>query len=150
MRWWYVMATKRVDARSKMLATAQLLNNSPALRLGCGANGGASHVVLMEKPEGRGNADTDAREVGPSSIDTHKRAEAPPVVSAALAMAEGTAGVESAGGAEKVTAAKPEALKSGAYGEAGSRHEGPLHGGAWAALSNQLESSLELSRSLRA
>jgi hypothetical protein len=47
-------------------------------------------------------------------------------VSAALAMAEGTAGVESAGGAEKATAAKSEALESGAYGEAGSRREGPL------------------------
>ena len=97
----------------------------------------------------RGNADTDAREVGPSGVDTHKRGEAPPVVSAALAMAEGTAGVESAGGAEKAIAAKSEALESGAYGEAGSRREGPLHGRAWAALSNQLESSLELSRSLQ-
>ena len=42
-------------------------------------------------------------------------------MSAALAMAEGTAGVESASGAEKATAAKSEALEPGAYGEAGSR-----------------------------
>ena len=65
-------------------------------------------------------------------------------------MAEGTAGVKCAGRAEKATAAKSEALESGAYGEARSTCEGPLHGGAWAALSNQLESSLELSRSLQA
>ena len=52
-------------------------------------------------------------------------------MSAALAMAEGTAGVESAGGAEKATAAKSEALEPGAYGEAGSRRDKPLQGGAW-------------------
>ena len=72
MRQWCVMATKGVDVQSKTLAPAQLLNSSPALRLGCGANEGASHAGLMEKPEGRGNADTDAREVGPSGVDTHK------------------------------------------------------------------------------
>ena len=32
--------------------------------------------------------------------------------------------------AEKATAAKPEALEPGAYGEAGSRHERPLQGKA--------------------
>ena len=90
------------------------------------------------------------REVEPSGVDTHERGGVPPVVSAALAMAEGTTGVKSAGRAEKATAAKSEALESGAYGKAGSRREGPLHGGAWAALSNQLESSVELSRSLQA
>jgi uncharacterized protein YhfF len=37
------------------------------------ANGDASHAGLMEKPEGRrGIADMDVREVGPSSINTHK------------------------------------------------------------------------------
>ena len=53
------------------------------------------------------------------------------VVSAALAMAEGTAGVESAGRARKTTAAKSKALKPGVYGEAGSRRERPLHSWAW-------------------
>jgi hypothetical protein len=66
------MATRQVDVWLKMLAPAQLLNSLPALRLGCGANGGASHAGFMEKHEGRGNADTDARELGPSGIDTHK------------------------------------------------------------------------------
>ena len=148
------MATKRVDARSKTLAPEQLLNSLPALGLRYGAKGGTSHAGLMEMPEERREtAGMDAREAGPSGIGTHERGEAPPVVSAALAMAEGAASVESAGGAEKATAAKSEALnalKPGAYGEAGSRRERPLHGGAWAALSNQLESALELSRSLQA
>jgi hypothetical protein len=43
-------------------------------------------------------------------------------VSAALAMTEGTTGIESAGGAEKATTAKSKALEPGAYGEAESRH----------------------------
>ena len=38
---------------------------------------------------------------------------------AALAMAEGTSGIGSAGGADKATAAAPEALGPGAYGGAG-------------------------------
>lgn len=46
------------------------------------------------------------------------------------AMAEGTASVEHAGGAEKATAAKLEALEPGAYGEAGNRREMPLQGDA--------------------
>jgi hypothetical protein len=66
------MATRQVDVWSKMLAPAQLLNSSPALRLGCGANGGVSHAGFIEKHEGRGNTDTDARELRPSSIDIHK------------------------------------------------------------------------------
>jgi hypothetical protein len=48
----------------------------------------------------------------------------------AFAIAKGTAGVESAGGTEKATAAKSEALEPGVYSEAGSRCERPLHGGA--------------------
>ena len=40
-------------------------------------------------------------EVEPSSVDIHGRGRALPVVGAALAMARGTAGVGSAGGAEK-------------------------------------------------
>src|SRR5260221_2968255 len=47
------------------------------------------------------------------------------VVRAAPAMAAGAAGVEPAGGAEKVTAAKHIALETKAYGEAWSRHETP-------------------------
>ena len=42
-----------------------------------------------------------------------------PVVGAALAMAEGTAGVRSASGADKATVAAPEALGPGAYDGAG-------------------------------
>jgi len=49
-------------------------------------------------------------------------------VGTAPAMAEGTAGVEPAGGAEKATTANPEALEPGAHGEAGSRREGPPQG----------------------
>jgi hypothetical protein len=45
-------------------------------------------------------------------------------MSAALAMAQGTASTESAGEAERATAAKPEALEPGAYGKAGSMREG--------------------------
>ena len=37
-------------------------------------------------------------------------------------LAEGTAGVELAGRAEKATAAEPEALEPGACGKAGRRH----------------------------
>ena len=38
-------------------------------------------------------------------------------------MAEGTTGVKSAGGAEKATAARLEALEPGAHGGAGSRRK---------------------------
>jgi hypothetical protein len=55
----------------------------------------------------------------------------PSVISTALAMTKGTASIKSAGGAKKATAAKPEVLEPGAYSEAGSRREGPLHGRAW-------------------
>jgi hypothetical protein len=51
-------------------------------------------------------------------------------VSTALAMAEGTAGIESAGRAEKTTAAKSEVLEPRVYGEAWSRCDRPLQGGA--------------------
>ena len=43
----------------------------------------------------------------------------PSVVGTAPAMARGTAGVESAGGAEEATAARPKAFEPGAYGEVG-------------------------------
>ena len=46
---------------------------------------------------------------------------------AALAMAEGTAGVGSAGGADKATAAASEALGPRAYGEAGGACAGSMH-----------------------
>jgi hypothetical protein len=52
----------------------------------------------------------EAREVEPSSVNAHKRGGVLPVVGAAPALAEGTAGVEPAGEAEKATAAKSEAL----------------------------------------
>ena len=42
-----------------------------------------------------------------------------PIVGAVPSMAEGTAGVESAGGAEKAAAVGLEALEPGAYGGAG-------------------------------
>jgi hypothetical protein len=45
-----------------------------------------------------------------------------------LAEAEGTAGVEFAGGAERTTTAKPEALELGAYGEAGCGRGTPPQG----------------------
>ena len=50
----------------------------------------------------------------------------------ALAMAEGTSGIGSAGRADKATAAAPKALGHGAYGGAGEgRCNRPLHGEAW-------------------
>jgi hypothetical protein len=56
-----------------MLVPVQLLNSSVALGLRYGVNGNGSRARLMEKPEGRrGIADTDVREVEPSSIDMHK------------------------------------------------------------------------------
>ena len=51
-------------------------------------------------------------------------------MSAALAMAENTASVGSAGKAEKAIAAKSKALEPGAYGKAGSRCKWPLPGEA--------------------
>jgi len=54
-------------------------------------------------------------------------------VGAALAMAEGTAGVGSAGGADKATIAASEALGPSAYGRAGGegKCEKPPQGDAW-------------------
>jgi len=63
-------------------------------------------------------ADMEARKVEPSGVDAHERGGALPVVGAAPALAEGTAGVEPAGEAEKATAAKPEALVPWAQGMA--------------------------------
>jgi len=76
------------------------------------------------------NADTDVREVGPSGIGTHQQGEVLQILSTALAMAEGTACVESAGEAEKAIAAKSEALEPRAYGKA-RRRERPPQSGAW-------------------
>jgi hypothetical protein len=45
-------------------------------------------------------------------------------MSAALAMAQGTTGVKSAGKAKKATTAKSKALEPRVYGKAGSRCEG--------------------------
>ena len=63
-------------------------------------------------------ADMEARKVEPSGVDAHERGGALPVVGAAPVLAEGTAGVEPAGKAEKATAAKPEALVPWAQGMA--------------------------------
>ena len=52
------------------------------------------------------------------------------VLSAPLAMTEGTACVESAGKTEKAIAAKSKVLEPGAHDKAG-RCERPLQGGAW-------------------
>jgi len=75
------------------------------------------------------NTDTDAREVGPLGVGTHQRWGALRILSAALAMTEDTACVESAGKAEKAIAAKFEVLEPGAHDKAG-RCERPLQGGA--------------------
>jgi len=48
-------------------------------------------------------------------------------VGAALAMAEGTAGVRSAGGADKAIAAASEALRPRVYGKAGGACAGSMH-----------------------
>ena len=50
--------------------------------------------------------------VRPSSIDAHKRGGALLVMGATPALAKGTVSFEPAGEAEKITAAKPEALVS--------------------------------------
>jgi hypothetical protein len=44
-------------------------------------------------------------------------------MSAALPMAQGTTGIESAGEAKKATTAKSKALEPGVYSKAGSRHK---------------------------
>ena len=67
--------------------------------------------------------DADAKELGPSSTDAHERGGALPVVGAAPALAERTAGVEPAGEAETATTAKLEALAPWAQGMAGREVE---------------------------
>lgn len=49
----------------------------------------------------------------------------------APALAEGTAGVEPASGAEKAAAAEPEALEPGVYGKVGRKRETPSQGETW-------------------
>jgi hypothetical protein len=53
------------------------------------------------------------------------------MVSAALALAEGTASIESASGAERATSARTEALKPWAHGKAGRKREIPPQSEAW-------------------
>ena len=65
--------------------------------------------------------DIDAREGEPSGVDTHRRGGTLLGMGTAFAMAEGPAGVGSAGGANKATVAVPEALGPGAYGRARGR-----------------------------
>ena len=61
--------------------------------------------------------DADTKEVEPSGVDEYERRGALSIVCAAPALAEGTAGVEPAGEAERAMAAKPEALASWVRGE---------------------------------
>jgi len=51
----------------------------------------------------------NAREVESSDVDARERKEAPVPAGATPALANGTAGIKLAGGAEKAAAAKPEA-----------------------------------------
>ena len=67
------------------------------------------------------NADVSFPE--PSSVDTHKRGGALPVVGTAPALAKDTAGAEPASEAEKAITARPEALISKAQDKAVRGHE---------------------------
>jgi hypothetical protein len=69
--------------------------------------------------------DINAKGIEPSGVDTHGRSGALLVMGAALAMAEGTAGVGSADGANKATTAAPEALGHGVWQSRGSTGAGP-------------------------
>jgi hypothetical protein len=69
--------------------------------------------------------DAEARKVEPSRVDVHERGGVLPVVGAAPALAESTAGVEPAGEAERAAAARPEALASRTQGDAGREAEPP-------------------------
>ena len=69
--------------------------------------------------------DVDVEEVEPSGVDAHKRGGALLLVGATPALAEGTAGVEPAGEAEKAVAAKPEALVPRAQDKAGVKSRCP-------------------------
>jgi len=60
------------------------------------------------------------------------------ILSAALAMVEGTACVEPAGKAEKAITAKSKALEPRAYGKAG-RCERPSQGGPWHGVKTSLQ-----------
>jgi len=73
----------------------------------------------------------DAGGVEPFGIDAYEGGGAPlPVVGAATALAEGTASIEPASGAERAAAANPEALEPGAHGEAEHGQETPPQGEA--------------------
>ena len=69
--------------------------------------------------------DADARKLEPSGIDMHERGGALPVVGAAPAQAESTAGVEPTGEAERAIAAKPKVLASWTQGKARHKAESP-------------------------
>ncbi len=75
-------------------------------------------------------ATTDARVVEPLSIHARERGGAQLVAGTAPALAEGTAGIELVGGAERAITVKPEALEPGAYGKTGRGHETPPQGEA--------------------
>jgi len=113
-----------------------------------GVNGGVGLARLIRRPGGRVSIVSGGQEANaPVSLDplglagtamnTNTDAwEVQPqggallVVSAALAMAEDTTSVRSAGKAEKAITAKSKALEPGAYGKAGSRCKWPLPGKA--------------------
>jgi len=59
----------------------------------------------------------DRRDVEPSGVDKHKTGGAPSVVGAAPGLAEGTAGIKPASGAESAAAVKLEAFEPRAYGK---------------------------------
>jgi len=70
--------------------------------------------VILEGPDPLGLVgtviDIDVREVEPSGIDAHEQGGALLVAGIALALAEGTAGIEPAGKAKKAITARPKAL----------------------------------------
>jgi len=102
----------RVEDLEK-LGGASALDDSPIL---LGSPGDLDRLRLVCTV-----SNADARELEPSSVDAYERVGALPVVGAAPALAEGTAGVEPAGEAERAMAAKSEALAPWTQGE--TRHE---------------------------
>ena len=88
------------------------LSDSPVLHGDPGSPGGLDSLGLACMA-----VDADTKEVEPSGVDAYERRGALPIVCAAPALAEGTAGVEPASEAERAMAAKFEALASWVRGE---------------------------------
>jgi len=132
-QWRWRQWQQRGCTRLTTLAPAQPPKSSPALGLHCGANGSASLAGLIKSLEEGGgawsaaanapvspvspsplglagqvvNANTMWGKLSPRAL-THGRGGALPAVGTALAMAKGTAGAGSAGGAEKPLLQHPE------------------------------------------